>query len=436
MTRTECIRTRLFRAAVPATVSLAAVLVDTGSATAQEPSSFLQACPASDPSQVVVSLSGTVSDKESEALLPGSVVRLEYRNRSSLPAGTEPEVRTVADARGRYRFCGLIAFARTSVSAILDGREGKSVDFELNGDLTLDLTFELGEPAYLVFSVVAAETGAPITNATIELGPIPLAAMTDSLGRAALREVPPYEYDIRARHIGYAEQEQSLTVEEGQQAELRIELVTQAVTLEPLRVEITGRDPYLLEMGFYERMNLIEDGYFATQEEIEPYIMFRTLFQFKKELFVRYARNRFVMIDGWPMHRRGFQQHPGAERDPVHAGARDRELSVLRGTAGGVQPDSGCGSSHGRLQRIDDLDALKISGESKETPLDFRRELSRFDATMVVVGGIIGAGIFINPYIVAQRLDSGPWVLAAWAGWWRHRGSGRFHVRGTRVAVP
>lgn len=33
---------------------------------------------------------------------------------------------------------------------------------------------------------------------------------------------------------------------------------------------------------------------------------------------------------------------------------------------------------------------------------------------MVVVGGIIGAGIFINPYIVAQRLDSPAWVLAAW----------------------
>src|SRR5687768_11619026 len=34
---------------------------------------------------------------------------------------------------------------------------------------------------------------------------------------------------------------------------------------------------------------------------------------------------------------------------------------------------------------------------------------------MVVVGGIIGAGIFINPYIVAQRLPSEGWVLAAWA---------------------
>ncbi len=33
---------------------------------------------------------------------------------------------------------------------------------------------------------------------------------------------------------------------------------------------------------------------------------------------------------------------------------------------------------------------------------------------MVVVGGIIGAGIFINPYIVAQRLDSSSLVLFAW----------------------
>lgn len=47
--------------------------------------------------------------------------------------------------------------------------------------------------------------------------------------------------------------------------------------------------------------------------------------------------------------------------------------------------------------------------------MTFRRALGPFDATMVVVGGIIGSGIFINPYIVAQRLDSTPLVLAAWA---------------------
>lgn len=49
-----------------------------------------------------------------------------------------------------------------------------------------------------------------------------------------------------------------------------------------------------------------------------------------------------------------------------------------------------------------------------EVPVSFRRELGRFDTAMVVVGGIIGAGIFINPYIVAQRLDSPALVMAAW----------------------
>jgi APA family basic amino acid/polyamine antiporter len=44
----------------------------------------------------------------------------------------------------------------------------------------------------------------------------------------------------------------------------------------------------------------------------------------------------------------------------------------------------------------------------------FNRALGPFDATMVVIGGIIGSGIFINPYIVAQRLDSAPLVLGAW----------------------
>ena len=46
--------------------------------------------------------------------------------------------------------------------------------------------------------------------------------------------------------------------------------------------------------------------------------------------------------------------------------------------------------------------------------MSFRRALGPFDATMVVVGGIIGSGIFINPYIVAQRLPSAGLVLAAW----------------------
>lgn len=46
--------------------------------------------------------------------------------------------------------------------------------------------------------------------------------------------------------------------------------------------------------------------------------------------------------------------------------------------------------------------------------MSFRRALGPFDATMVVIGGIIGSGIFINSYIVAERLNTPLLVLGAW----------------------
>ena len=52
---------------------------------------------------------------------------------------------------------------------------------------------------------------------------------------------------------------------------------------------------------------------------------------------------------------------------------------------------------------------------NQPTGTGFKRALGPFDATMVVIGGIIGSGIFINPYIVAGRLDTPALVLAAWA---------------------
>jgi APA family basic amino acid/polyamine antiporter len=37
-----------------------------------------------------------------------------------------------------------------------------------------------------------------------------------------------------------------------------------------------------------------------------------------------------------------------------------------------------------------------------------------FDATMIVMGGMVGAGIFINPYVVAQRVHSPVLMLSVW----------------------
>jgi basic amino acid/polyamine antiporter, APA family len=43
------------------------------------------------------------------------------------------------------------------------------------------------------------------------------------------------------------------------------------------------------------------------------------------------------------------------------------------------------------------------------------RRIGLFDATMIVMGGIIGSGIFVNPYVVARQVHSNAWILAAWS---------------------
>jgi len=43
------------------------------------------------------------------------------------------------------------------------------------------------------------------------------------------------------------------------------------------------------------------------------------------------------------------------------------------------------------------------------------RRLGPFDATMLVMGGIIGSGIFINPHVVALHLHTAPLIVLAWA---------------------
>ena len=42
------------------------------------------------------------------------------------------------------------------------------------------------------------------------------------------------------------------------------------------------------------------------------------------------------------------------------------------------------------------------------------RRLGPFDATMIVMGGIIGSGIFINPYVVARQVHSPAAIIGAW----------------------
>lgn len=42
------------------------------------------------------------------------------------------------------------------------------------------------------------------------------------------------------------------------------------------------------------------------------------------------------------------------------------------------------------------------------------RQLGLFDATMLVMGGIVGSGIFMNPYVVARQVHTPALILGAW----------------------
>ncbi|HEX3927597.1 MAG TPA: amino acid permease [Gemmatimonadales bacterium] len=47
-------------------------------------------------------------------------------------------------------------------------------------------------------------------------------------------------------------------------------------------------------------------------------------------------------------------------------------------------------------------------------PVSYARRLGLFSATMMVIGGIIGSGIFLNPAVVAQRVATPALTLTAW----------------------
>ncbi len=48
------------------------------------------------------------------------------------------------------------------------------------------------------------------------------------------------------------------------------------------------------------------------------------------------------------------------------------------------------------------------------TNVPSRSPLGLFDATMIVMGGIVGSGIFINPYVVAQQVHTPFLILGVW----------------------
>ncbi len=55
-----------------------------------------------------------------------------------------------------------------------------------------------------------------------------------------------------------------------------------------------------------------------------------------------------------------------------------------------------------------------MSPSSVDSNTQLARRLGLFDATMIVMGGIIGSGIFMNPYVVARQVHTAFLILGVW----------------------
>ncbi len=66
------------------------------------------------------------------------------------------------------------------------------------------------------------------------------------------------------------------------------------------------------------------------------------------------------------------------------------------------------------MRAVDPVSAKPSPTRELEPSPKLVRRLGLFHATMIVIGGIVGAGIFRNPHVVAKQLHSPAWMLSAW----------------------
>ena len=120
------------------------------------------------------------------------------------------------------------------------------------------------ESVRVVGTVRDLATGGPVEGAMVRLAAVSDAAgavretLTGSEGAFAFEGVPPGDYALGVRRIGYEDFSIPLEIGPGTRDPLEVGLRTRAIPLQPLNVDVEGRPPRLAETGFYDRL---EEGW-------------------------------------------------------------------------------------------------------------------------------------------------------------------------------
>ncbi len=92
------------------------------------------------------------------------------------------------------------------------------------------------------------------------------------------------------------------------------------------------------------------------------------------------------------------------------AKAHEQDFIVVRAFVSLLDPTSRAKYSSRIL-----MAAANPSESTANTEPALARRLGLFDATMIVMGGIIGSGIFMNPSVVARQVSTPFLILGVWA---------------------
>lgn len=215
-------------------------------------------------------LYGYIIDGESGTPLPGGTVHLSWVDRSGAPDSAVN--RAAAESpNGSYVFCDVPQGVRLTLWADALGKTGGASDVFFTGgeaerrDIPLGLAKQRGS-----FSgrLLDGTTGEAIPGATITIDHASASTLSDRNGAFVFRDLPVGAMEARIEHVAYGKPTMDVVVESDVSTHSVIRLDPRPIAVEPLSVQVTIRERWLEENGFYGRVERSQ-GQFVTPEMID-----------------------------------------------------------------------------------------------------------------------------------------------------------------------
>ena len=247
------------------------------------------AMPASDSSGLLI---GTVVQADRPTPIAGAVVTAQWFELSFGSTGlvrSTPTVRSVADATGRFRMCGLPDDANVSVWATSGKASTGEVSVEVKArsvttlDLAIDIADTLASPTDTVASrrgsaqvsgMILSPAGGAMPGARVGLRGTDRETVADATGAFVLTELPSGTQSLEARAIGFVPVARTITLSATKPLRYDIRFDSAARILQT--VEVRGKVLYDRSTEEFNKLKKRGFGYFVDRDMIERRQPFNT----------------------------------------------------------------------------------------------------------------------------------------------------------------